>query len=148
MRAWNGLEGPKTSRSVCFFCKLFGGSGTCRVWESPEGSGSVCEVLEGQVESGVSRRVWEGPDIHGGSGRVLASLKDLKWSKMVWKGWEGSKGANSSGRVLKSLKGPEESGRVLEDLVGCGGSGGSGRGRERKFWRGMDGPEGSVVRRV
>ena len=96
----------------------------------------------------MSRRVWEGPDIHGGSGRVLASLKDLKWSKMVWEGWEGSKGANSSGRVLKSLKGPEESGRVLEDLVGCGGSGGSGRGRERKFWRGMDGPEGSVVRRV
>ena len=67
---------------------------------------------------------------------------------MVWEGCEGSKGANSSGRVLKSLKGPEESGRVLEDLVGCGGSGGSGRGRERKFWRGMDGPEGSVVRRV
>ena len=79
----NGLDGPETSRSVCFSCHLFGGSGPCRVWESPEWSGCVCEVLEGRVGSGVSRRVWEGPDSHGDSGRVLAGLKDLKWSKMV-----------------------------------------------------------------
>ena len=77
MRARNGLEGPETSRSVCFFCNLFGGSGTCRVWGSPEGSGSVCEVLEGQVESGVSRRVWEGLSKPEGSKMVQDGLGGL-----------------------------------------------------------------------